>query len=105
MARLLLLLFFLFQDTQPKDTQPWIAHQQAARAAREAKDWAAYRTHLLALNDLFYGHPTIIYSLAVAKAQSGNGGRALDWLSKFAAMGLSQDIAKDPSFAALRDLP
>jgi hypothetical protein len=87
------------------DAPPWVAHQQAARAAREAKDYAAYRTHLLALNDLFFGHPTIVYSLAVAELQLGNRDAALKWLTTFATMGLYQNVVGDPSLAALRELP
>ena len=101
---MVLLLALLFVQDQPP-AQPWTAHQQAARTAREAKDWTGYRTHLVALNELFYGHPTIVYSLAAAEAQLGNGDQALGWLTKFAAMGLFQDISKDATFAALRDLP
>jgi hypothetical protein len=99
MTFLLSLLLLLAQD------QPWVAHQQAARAAREAGDFESYRTHLLALNELFTGHPTIVYSLAVAEAKLGNKDTAVNWLSTFSSMGLSQDIGKDPTFASLNDLP
>jgi hypothetical protein len=90
-------------DQPPGQDPPWVAHNKAARAAREAKNYAEYRTHLLALNDLFFGHPTVVYSLAVAEAQLGNRDAALKWLNTFAAMGLYQKVAADPNLTALRD--
>jgi len=99
MTALLSLLLLWGQDA------PWVAHQQAARAAREAKDFVGYRAHLLALNELFTGHPNVLYSLAVAETQLGNRDAAIQWLATLASMGLTQDTAKDPTFAPFADLP
>lgn len=60
---------------------------------------------MLALNELFTGHPSIVYSLAFAEVQLGHPDAALKWLQTFAAMGLYQNAAADPNLAALRDLP
>src|SRR5260221_6575744 len=107
MTILLWLLALLLRADVPRadDTPPWVIHQQAARAAREAKDYAGYREHLLELNKLFFGHPSIVYSLAYAEAQLGNRDAALKWLRTMAAMGLYQNAAADPNMSALRDLP
>lgn len=83
----------------------WIVENRAAKQARDQKDWAAYKQHLLALRPLLSGHPRVVYSLAQAEALLGNPKAALEILGAFAATGLARDAKADPDLATLWALP
>jgi len=82
-----------------------VEHRAAARQALAAKDYATYRSHLLALGPLLNNQAEITYALAAADALLGDPGAAVQKLSQFAATGLSRDPAHDPRFSSLLNLP
>jgi hypothetical protein len=80
--------------------------QQAARKAREGKDYRTYRARLLELHELLNGHPEVVFGLARAEAWLGHSQAALVWLGRYAAMRLTHEpIGTEPAFAALRGSP
>jgi hypothetical protein len=79
---------------------------QAARQAREGKDYAGYCSRLLELYDLLNGSPEVVFGLARAEAFLGHPPAALAWLGTYADMKLTHEpFAGDPAFVALRNLP
>ncbi|MGA7410344.1 MAG: hypothetical protein WBW33_07650, partial [Bryobacteraceae bacterium] len=80
-------------------------HRTAAHEALAAKDYEAYRKHLLVLGGLLNHQAEITYALAAADALLGHPTLAIDELNEFAATGLSRDAAHDPRFSSLRNLP
>ncbi len=85
-------------DPEPR----WLALNQAARKAVEAKDYAKLREILRELKPLMPGNPRIIYNLAAADAVLGDREAALAGLRNLAKMGLIYDFAADSDFASLR---
>lgn len=82
----------------------WEEVQRAARAAHEAKDYAAYRADVGRLYELLSGHPDTVFAIAKAEALLGHAAAALDWLGAFAAMGLVRDAGAEPDLAGLRQV-
>jgi len=83
----------------------WRAESDAARKAREAGDWAAYRAHVVRLRELLPEQPELLVRLAVAEARLGRNDAALAALRDYVAMGLVFDLDRDPDLAVLRALP
>lgn len=77
--------------------------QEAAKTAREAKDYAGYRARLLEMRDLVNGHPEVVYVLARAEALQGHQQAALRDLRTYADMKLARaGVAEEEAFASLR---
>ena len=74
-------------------------------AAHKARDYAAMQAGTERLLALLPGYPRPIYYLAVTHTALGEHPAAFLALGQLADMGLYFDIAKDDSFAALRDAP
>ena len=83
----------------------WRDHDRAAARAREAQDWPAYRHHLARLDTLLHGFPRVLLRLAGVEVRLGDPEAALRHLERYAAMGLTADLATDSSLAAVRALP
>jgi sugar lactone lactonase YvrE len=82
----------------------WREHDAAADVARRAGDWAAYRHHVGRMYDEVGNHPSLLLALARAETRLGRAPQALEWLGRYAAMGLLLDPA-DTAWAALRAHP
>jgi len=82
----------------------WREHAAAADAARRAGDWTAYRHHVGRMYDEVGNHPSLVLALARAETRLGRAPRAMEWLGRYAAMGLLLDPA-DTAWAALRAHP
>lgn len=82
----------------------WRDHGRAADAAAASRDWAAARSHLLAMDTLLGGHPSIVVALARNAMRAGDTAEALGQLSRVARMGVRARLA-DSAFNALRALP
>ena len=83
----------------------WQDHNRAAALALQARDWPAYRHHLLRLDTLLRGLPRIQLRLASIEARLGQSESALRRLERYAAMGLTADLDADSALAPLRALP
>jgi|SRR5579862_1985015 len=94
------LLFAGILAAQP--VPQWQELRRAARVAREAKDYAAWRDNLRKLYAIAPGHPGMVYNQGAAEALLGNQNAALEWLSLYADMGFAWDIAKDEDLASIR---
>lgn len=75
---------------------------KAAHDAYQAKDWAGYLESSKKLDELRPNHPRVLYNLSGAYALNGETDRALDTLSRVAAMGLVYPAAEDDDFAEIR---
>ena len=80
----------------------WEEIQAAARLAHDRKDYQAYRAACEKLLVLLSGHPDIVFATAKAEALLGHGAAAMEWLNRFAAMGLVRDLAAEPDLASLK---
>jgi hypothetical protein len=76
-----------------------------ARTARERGEHREYLRHVEELVRLLPGHPSMRYSLARARAASGDPSGAVAQLSELAGLGFGYDAAADPSFAPLASSP
>jgi hypothetical protein len=83
----------------------WQQHAAAGEQARAARDWGAWRYHLVRVREGVGYHPSIVFNLARADARLGRTEDALGWLQSFAASGLVRDVAADSAFAELRSAP
>ena len=83
----------------------WQDHNRAGALALQARDWPAYRYHLLRIDTLLRGSPRLQVRLAGAEARLGRLEDALRRLQRYAAMGLTADLAADSALAPLRSLP
>jgi len=83
----------------------WQDHNRAGALALQARDWTAYRYHLLHLDTLLRGLPLVQLQLAGAEARLGRPEEALRRLARYAAMGLTADLAADSALTSLRTLP
>jgi sugar lactone lactonase YvrE len=83
----------------------WEEVQQAAKAAHDRGDHAAYRTEVGRLLVLISGHPDTVVAMGKAEALLGHPAAAMDWLRSFADMGLVRDLAAEPDLASLRQDP
>lgn len=88
-------------DPEPR----WRELNRVAREAIQAKDYARLRETLLQLRPLVPGNPRLAYNLAASEAVLGHRQAALTGLRNLAGMGLIYDLAADPDFESLRDLP
>jgi sugar lactone lactonase YvrE len=79
--------------------------QQAAKAAHDRGDPAAYRTEIERFMVLTSGHPETVFAMGKAEALLGHPAAAMDWLRSFADMGLVRDLAAEPDLASLRRDP
>src|SRR5438552_19083834 len=80
----------------------WQDLNRAARAARQAKDYAVLRENLRKLYAMAPGHPRSVYGIAASEAMVGNQQARLDWLRIDDGMGLACDIADDKGFAPIK---
>jgi hypothetical protein len=83
----------------------WQDHNRAGALAFQARDWPAYRYHLLRLDSLLRGLPRLQLRLAGAEARLGRSEEGLRRLERYAAMGLTADLGADSALAPLRALP
>lgn len=83
----------------------WQQHATAGEQARAARDWGAWRYHLVRVRETVGYHPSIVFNLARADARLGRTEDALAWLQTFAATGLTRDVQGDSAFAELRGAP
>ena len=83
----------------------WQDHNRAGALAFRARDWPAYRYHLLRLDTLLRGLPLIQLRLASVEARLGQPEAALRRLERYAAMGVTADLDADSALAPLRALP
>jgi len=83
----------------------WQDHNRAGVLALRARDWPAYRYHHLRLDTLLRGLPLIQLRLASVEARLGRPEAALRRLERYAAMGLTANLAADSALAPLRGLP
>lgn len=83
----------------------WQEHARAGEQARAARDWGAWRYHLVRVREAVGYHPNIVFNLARADARLGRTEDALGWLQSFAASGLVRDVQGDSAFAELRAAP
>jgi sugar lactone lactonase YvrE len=90
------------EDPAPWNPRPWI---EKALAAREAKDYAAFRENMESAVRISPGHPGYLYYLAMADALTGDPAGALTWLGRVAEMGMIRSPGEEPAFAALQEKP
>jgi hypothetical protein len=83
----------------------WQDHNRAGALALRARDWPAFRYHLLHLDTLLRGLPLVQLRLANVEARLDRPEEALRRLQRYAAMGLTADLAADSALAPLRTLP
>jgi sugar lactone lactonase YvrE len=83
----------------------WQDHNRATAVAFRARDWPAFRYHLLRLDTLLRGLPRVQLRLASVEARLGRPEAALQRLERYAAMGLTADLDADSALAPLRGLP
>lgn len=76
---------------------------QAAYAAYQAKDWAAYLENAKKLDAMRPEHPRVLYNLSGAYALAGETDLALATLERVAKTGLVYPAAKDDDFASIRE--
>ena len=80
-------------------------NHQAAEAYRKG-DWNAFRTILLSIQESMPAPtPDFLVRMAAVEARLGNKQQSLDWLNRYAAMGLSRNIEVEPLFQALSTEP
>lgn len=102
LTALALSLFHLVaEEPEPR----WRSLNHAARQAIERKDYIKLRATLEELWPLLPGNPQIVYNMAASDAVLGNRRKALEELGSLADAGLIYDLAADPDFKSLRDLP
>lgn len=104
-ARALLITLLAAAPLGAQSDSTWRDHATAAEAARRASDWAGYRHHLQRADQILGAHPGITVGLARAAARLGDTATAYAQLRRFAAMGLTRDLAADPDLASLRGTP
>lgn len=78
------------------------AHREAAREARQAKNYPLALDQLRQAWLLQPGHPGILYALAAASALAGDSAGAYRWLERYAEYGWSRAPSGDPDFVSLR---
>ena len=83
----------------------WQDHNHAGALALRARDWSAYRYHHLRLDTLLRGLPLVQLRLASVEARLGQPEAALRRLERYAAMGLTADLAADSALAPARSQP
>jgi len=83
----------------------WQDHDRARARARDARDWPAYRYHLARIDTLMRGFPRVLLLRAGAEARVGEPEAALRTLERYAALGLTADLAADSILAPVRALP
>ena len=83
----------------------WQTLNQAAQQAIQAKDYAALRKALVALQPLMPGNPRVAYNLAASDAVLGNTESALARLRNWSGMGLVADLQADEDFNSIRQTP
>lgn len=83
----------------------WQDHNRAGALAFRARDWPAFRYHLLRLDTMLRGLPLVQLRLASVEARLGRPEAALGRLERYAAMGLTADLDADSALAPLRGLP
>src|SRR5438874_7101029 len=79
----------------------WRDHDRAATAAKARGDWTAYRYHVTAIGNTLDWHPLTVLALARAETHLGDTAQAFRQLQRFAAMGLTRDLAADSDFVRL----
>jgi hypothetical protein len=87
----------------------WRKERLEARQALQRKDDTDYRKHLLRLLPLVSGNSETIYSLATTEARLGHSDAAMNWLTEYAAMGLTRtfddaEFESNRGTARFRDL-
>jgi hypothetical protein len=80
----------------------WVDHYRAAMAARQSGDLTGARGQLLRTRDLLGETPGLSFQLARIAARLGDREGALTGLGRYAASGLTRDVAGDSDFVALR---
>ncbi len=98
-CKALVFIFFLAEAAPPR----WRQLNQEARAAVQAKDYAALRTTLIQLKPLLPGNPRVTYNLAAAEARLGHPDLAIEGLGHWSHMGLIYDVAHDDDFSSLAE--
>jgi hypothetical protein len=83
----------------------WQDHNRAGALALQARDWPAFRYHLLRLDTMLRGLPRVQLRLAEVEARLGRPEEALRRLQRYAAMGLTADLSADSALVPLRTLP
>jgi hypothetical protein len=101
LKRVLLIAAFAATPLAAQSDSTWRDHGAAAEAARRAGDWPAYRLHLQRADEILGAHPGVVIGLARAAARMGDTAAAFAQLRRFAAMGLTRDLAGDPDLASL----
>jgi hypothetical protein len=77
-------------------------NQQATNAYSQA-DWKTLRMILLRIQDAMPAPtPDYFVRMAAVEARLGNNQQSLEWLNRYAAMGLSRDLEAEPVFQTLR---
>ena len=80
-------------------------NQQATKAYRQA-EWQNLRTILLRLQELMPAPtPDFLLRMAAVESRLGNKQQSLEWLNRYAAMGLSRNLEAEPVFKALSSEP
>jgi hypothetical protein len=76
-------------------------NQQATRAYRQA-EWNTLRTILLRIQESIPARtPDFLMRMAAVEAHLGNKQQSLEWLNRYAAMGLSRNLEVEPVFQTL----
>ena len=76
-------------------------NQQAMKAYSQA-DWNTLRIILLRIQESMPAPtPDFLVRMAAVEARLGNKQRSLDWLNRYAAMGLSRNLEAEPVFQTL----
>jgi sugar lactone lactonase YvrE len=78
---------------------------EAALAAHERKDNAAFLAHSRRVAELAPRSTRALYNLACAHALTGGKEEAVRTLDRLATMGAIMDAAADPDFASIKDAP
>ncbi len=79
----------------------WEEVQHAAKLAHDRGDYRTYREDCQRLLVLLSGHPDLVVAMAKAEALLGHPAAAMEWLNRFAGMGLTRDVAAEPDLASL----
>jgi hypothetical protein len=80
----------------------WEEVQHAAKLAHDRRDFPAFREDCRRLLVLISGHPDAVLAMGKAEALLGNTTAAMEWLNRFAGMGLTRDLAAEADLAALK---
>src|SRR4051812_47353861 len=100
------LIIFFVSSSVALDRAHYRELQKKAAALARQKDWAGYKQAVIEIGRELPGDtPRQMLVMASVEMHLGNKTEALRWMERYAAMGLTYDVAADEDLAALQSDP